>query len=168
MFFGCCDSSDPCPTGCAQENLYPLTYRSGLYGSFPDADCGLGSNFYSSGLNEAAFLGCCKSNPLFSSPPNCPLKDLAPSFITRPEQLAYFGESGNATALETSPVVLAPALLTQLVYHPATSTVQHSVAVTSGVISIATIVVVCIALAVWLCWRQFLPHFPEREQSATR
>jgi hypothetical protein len=92
-FVGCC-TSDPCSTGCAQGNIRQAGFNESSYGKFPDASCGVASNFYTCTAGQT-FWGCCKSVPC-SETPTCPDGGLVPAFMDRPEQIEFYATSQTA------------------------------------------------------------------------
>ncbi|KAF9699029.1 hypothetical protein EKO04_003147 [Ascochyta lentis] len=98
-FVGCCES-DPCSTGCAQGNMRQAGFNVSNYGKFPDASCGLASNFYTCSSGRT-FWGCCKSAPC-SDEPTCPDGALVPAFMERPEQFNFYAASQTGTGTEST------------------------------------------------------------------
>lgn len=93
-FVGCC-MSDPCSTGCGQGNIRQAGFNASDYGKFPDASCGLASDFYTCSSGKT-FWGCCKSPPC-SDDPTCPDGGLVPAFMERPEQFNFYAASQTVT-----------------------------------------------------------------------
>ncbi|KAF2477320.1 uncharacterized protein BDR25DRAFT_339263 [Lindgomyces ingoldianus] len=95
-FVGCCESN-PCTNGCPQDNIRPAGFDSTYKGKFPDASCGVDSNFYTCDYpNGGTFWGCCKSDPCQQE--QCPTGDLVPAFLDRPEQSAAYSPTGVPSA----------------------------------------------------------------------
>ncbi|KAF1999701.1 hypothetical protein P154DRAFT_576620 [Amniculicola lignicola CBS 123094] len=99
-FVGCC-VIDPCSNGCSQGNIRTVSFDGAYYGTFPDASCGSGSDFYTCASEGKTFWGCCKSNPC-SQGLQCPNGDLVPAFIDRPEQLSAYSPTGGISSTSTS------------------------------------------------------------------
>jgi hypothetical protein len=92
-----------CALSCAQGNLYPASFTASLHGTFPDASCEAGSNFYTCNGTNPAFLGCCKTNPCASG---CPKNNLTPAFLgTDAKKIAYGALSASSSSSPSSTVV---------------------------------------------------------------
>ncbi|PSN71255.1 hypothetical protein BS50DRAFT_584770 [Corynespora cassiicola Philippines] len=88
LFVGCC-TRDPCNSvGCSQGDLSPVAYNPETHGTYPDASCPTGVNFWSCSAGRT-FWGCCKSNPC-SEQPTCPSEDLVPAYLGSPVQIAWY------------------------------------------------------------------------------
>lgn len=92
--------SDPCSTGCAQGNIRQAGFNASNYGKFPDASCGLASNFYTCSSGKT-FWGCCKSVPC-SDEPLCPDGGLVPAFMERPEQFNFYAASQTVSGTSST------------------------------------------------------------------
>jgi hypothetical protein len=104
-FVGCCATfgQDVCALSCAQGNLYPASFTASLHGTFPDASCEAGSNFYTCNGTNPAFLGCCKTNPCASG---CPKNNLTPAFLgTDAKKIAYGALSASSSSSPSSTIV---------------------------------------------------------------
>ncbi|KAF2632719.1 hypothetical protein BU25DRAFT_453904 [Macroventuria anomochaeta] len=90
-FVGCCASeTDPCSTGCALGSIRTVAFNESNYEKFPDASCGVNSNFYTcSPGGQKTFWGCCKSVPCGPNPA-CPDGSLTPAFVDQPAQIAFY------------------------------------------------------------------------------
>lgn len=98
--------SDPCSTGCAQGNIRQAAFNATNYGKFPDASCGVNSDFYTCSSGRT-FWGCCKSIPC-SDNPTCADGSLVPAFMDRPEQFNFYAASGtvpNTSASSTTTAI---------------------------------------------------------------
>jgi hypothetical protein len=84
-----------------QGNIRQAGFNATEYGKFPDASCGLASNFYTCTAGQT-FWGCCKSVPC-SDQPSCPDGGLVPAFMERPEQLNFYAASSTATVTGSGP-----------------------------------------------------------------
>ncbi|OAL06171.1 hypothetical protein IQ06DRAFT_301213 [Phaeosphaeriaceae sp. SRC1lsM3a] len=92
-FVGCC-GVDPCSNGCKQGDLQPGGFPLADHGTFSDASCETGSNFWTCAPSASqTFWGCCKSNPCNNTPAaTCRQGDLTPAFLGSPEKkAAYLG-----------------------------------------------------------------------------
>ncbi|PSN67506.1 hypothetical protein BS50DRAFT_621491 [Corynespora cassiicola Philippines] len=158
-FLGCCDV-DPCANGCPQESISPTYFDQDSYGRFPDASCGKGSNFFGCTPGQSfTYYGCCKSNPCANSG-ICPAEDVAPAYIDRPEQIAFYTNSSlmtdNYPPLTTSAVAVAtglpsytPSVQKQLRIGPSVARVSIG---TSGLM----IVVLSVVLVTWIIYRNII------------
>jgi hypothetical protein len=103
-FVGCCATfgQDVCALNCAQGNLYSASFTASLHGTFPDASCEAGSNFYTCNGTNPAFLGCCKTNPCASG---CPKNNLTPAFLgTDAKKIAYGALSSSSSSVPSSTI----------------------------------------------------------------
>jgi hypothetical protein len=156
-FAGCC-AVNPCSITCPVQDLYPVLFDGALFGTFPDMSCDSGSDFYICGRSShnASFFGCCKSNACVNAA--CPVGDLTPAFIKRPEQIELFGDPSvnnmGVSPVTTSSVVLAlePAMASTSVYNG--PGFGRSDAIISASISVAVMVALCASVALWLGWRK--------------
>jgi hypothetical protein len=159
-FVGCCNGLNACEHGCFDENLLPAAIRGEFVGEIPGVSCGGSVSFWSGSEKESSFYGCCDSDPFQNVPPVCPRKDLYPAFWDRPDQFYFFPKNvQNATPVVTSPIVLATSLLTYTKLTVDVQVVARSAATASTTIAMAFTGTVCIALAMWLCWRHLWDRY---------
>lgn len=112
-FIGCC-TSDPCGTGCFGDRLRPAGVSTAIYNQYPGGSCG-GSTLFWTCLAEPTFWGCCNSNPCQNNS-TCAVGQLEPTFMTRDDQIEYFGAlnvllSSTLPSATSSPSVSATASL---------------------------------------------------------
>jgi hypothetical protein len=155
LFAGCC-AVDPCSVTCPTRDLYPVHFDPSVYGTFPGMSCPSEFDFYACGGGDT-FLGCCKSNACAQGV-RCPDGDLAPAFMSRPEQVDIFGDPSfiNLTAppVTTSSVggTLEPAMTSAPVYNDVEFGRSRGIILPS--ISTAAMVALCAFVTLWLGWRK--------------
>ncbi|KAF1933993.1 uncharacterized protein M421DRAFT_415046 [Didymella exigua CBS 183.55] len=149
-FVGCCaGDADPCTTGCTQGNIRPVAYPFENYGIFPDASCGINSDFFTcaAAVNKT-FWGCCKSNPCSSDPPTCPDGNLTPAFVDQPAQINFYVASQIASGTSS----ISSASVSAISSSDGGS--KSNGAVIGGAVGGAAGAILIISLIVLLLWRR--------------
>ncbi|KAH6619007.1 hypothetical protein C7974DRAFT_474730 [Boeremia exigua] len=143
-----------------------MAFRKAFSGQIPGLSCGGQTPFWSTWGVENGFYGCCNSEPGLNKPPFCPTEDLVPGYWDRLDQYYFLPNLTNATAIVTAPVVIATSLLTYTTPNLYAPVIGPSVAITSGAISVVLINMTCIALIIWLCWRQVRYRCDKQENAS--
>ncbi|KAH7406141.1 hypothetical protein DE146DRAFT_754123 [Phaeosphaeria sp. MPI-PUGE-AT-0046c] len=111
-FVGCC-GVDPCASGCKQGDLQQGGFALADFGTFSDASCEAGSNFWTCAPSASqSFWGCCKSNPCNNTPAaTCRQGDLTPAFLGSPDKLkAYLGAGEGGKKSSSNGAVIGGAI----------------------------------------------------------
>ncbi|KAH8708615.1 hypothetical protein GQ44DRAFT_776984 [Phaeosphaeriaceae sp. PMI808] len=104
-FIGCC-TSDPCGTGCFGDRLRPVGVSTTIYNKYPGGTCGGNTPFWTC-MAGPTFWGCCNSDPCKNNS-TCSVGNLEPAFMTRPDQIKYFGAL-NVLLSSTVPSIISSA-----------------------------------------------------------
>ena len=101
LFVGCCNGSvSPCALGCPDGLLEPASFDPAYWGTFPDQECSIGSQWYTCANSEPPFMGCCKTNPCNAG---CPTGDLTPGYLSSDQALAAPFESDGSAPSGSAP-----------------------------------------------------------------
>jgi hypothetical protein len=136
-FVGCC-TSDPCSKGCAQGDIRPAGFNATYHGKFPDASCGSSQPW--SCTAGPSFWGCCNSNPCATG--ICPVADIAPAFLDRPEQFAFYAPSATSSATPSASST------------PGGDSTSSNGAIIGGAAGGGAVAIIIIGIIVFICLRR--------------
>jgi hypothetical protein len=98
-FVGCC-LSNPCINHCVGDQLRPAGFSSRVYNQSPGGTCGGVTPFWTCTAGST-FWGCCNKDPC-ANHAVCPVGQLEPTVMGRPDQLEYFGALNSLMTNATS------------------------------------------------------------------
>jgi hypothetical protein len=121
FFAGCC-TTNPCEITCPQGNLYPTSFDAASYGKFPDATCGLGSNFYTCTGTTVPFMGCCKAVAC-ADLGGCDRSNLTGAYLGTDDLRSAYGAVGAlSSSISARPTITTSAMSsTTMISNTATS-----------------------------------------------
>jgi hypothetical protein len=98
LFLGCC-KSNPCGSGCRDDDLTAASFNATYSGSFPDQFCPTGA-FYTCSKTDPPFLGCCKSDACQRG--DCAIDDLVAASLLDASEASDFPTSSTSSSASHS------------------------------------------------------------------